>query len=117
MIKRALMVIVAGVAIYLLVPRLGGLSRDAAALRNANFWLVLVAIGAEALSLAAYVSLFRDLMRAEHAVVPWLAAGRGIMSAFLISHVLPGGAATGTLMNVRTMEREGISPRRTGLAL
>ncbi len=111
------MVIVAGVAIYLLVPRLGGLSRDAAALRDANFWLVLVGIGAETLSLAAYVTLFRDLMRAEHAEVPWLAAGRGVMSAFLISHVLPGGAATGTVMNVRTMEREGIPPRRTGLAL
>jgi len=117
MIKRALMVIVAGVAIYLLVPRLGGLSRDAAALRHANFWLVFLGVGAEALSIAAYVTLYRSLLRAEHAEVPWLAAGRGVMSAFLISHVLPGGAATGTVMNVRTMEREGVPPRRTGLAL
>jgi uncharacterized protein (TIRG00374 family) len=116
-IKRTLMVIVAGVAIYLLVPRLGGLSRDAAALRQANFWLVAVAVGAEALSIAAYVTVYRSLLRAEHAEVRWLAAGRGVMSAFLISHVLPGGAAAGTVMNVRTMEREGVSPRRTGLAL
>ena len=117
MIKRAIMLIVAGVAIYLLVPRLGGISRDAAALRHANLWLVLLGIAAEALSLAAYVTLYRGLLRAEHAQVPWLAAGRGVMAAFLISHVLPGGAATGTVMNVRTMEREGVSARRTGLAL
>src|SRR5437764_15362451 len=117
MIKRALMVIVAGVAIYLLVPRLGGLSRDAAALRHANVWLALLGMAAEVASIAAYITLYRGLLRAEHAEVPWLAAGRGVMSAFLISHVLPGGAATGTLMNVRTMEREGVSPRRTGLAL
>ena len=117
MIKRALMVIVAGVAIYLLVPRLGGLSRDAEALRQANFWLVIVAVAAEVLSLGSYVSLFRDLLRAEEVEVPWLKAGRGVMSAFLISHVLPGGSAAGTVVNVRTMEREGVSARRTGLAL
>src|SRR5439155_1789609 len=117
MIKRALMVIVAGVAIYLLVPRLGGLSRDAAALRDANVSLALLGVAAETASIAAYVTLYRSLLRAEHAEVRWLAAGRGVMSAFLISHVLPGGAAAGTVMNVRTMEREGVPPRRTGLAL
>jgi len=117
MIKRALVVIVAGVAIYLLVPRLGGLSRDAAAIRYANLWLALLGVAVETASIAAYVTLYRSLLRAEHAEVPWLAAGRGVMSAFLISHVLPGGAAAGTVMNVRTMEREGVPPRRTGLAL
>ena len=117
MIKRVLMVVVAGVAIYLLVPRLGGLSRDAAALRQANLWLALLGIAAEVASIAAYVTLYRSLLRAEHVEVPWLAAGRGVMSAFLISHVLPGGSAAGTVMNVRTMEREGVPPRRTGLAL
>jgi len=117
MIKRALVVIVAGVAIYLLVPRLGGLSRDAAALRHANLWLALLGVAAETASIAMYVTLYRSLLRAEQAEVPWLAAGRGVMSAFLMSHVLPGGAAAGTVMNVRTMEREGVSPRRTGLAL
>jgi uncharacterized protein (TIRG00374 family) len=57
------------------------------------------------------------LLRAEHVEVRWLAAGRGVMSAFLMSHILPGGAAVGTVVNVRTMEREGVSPRRTSLAL
>jgi uncharacterized protein (TIRG00374 family) len=117
MIKRALGVIVFGVALYLLIPRLGGLSRDAAALRTANLWLALLGVAAEVASIAAYVTLYRSLLRAEEVEVPWLAAGRGVMSAFLMSHILPGGAAVGTVMNVRTMEREGVSPRRTGLAL
>jgi len=116
-IKRVLMVVVAGVAIYLLVPRLGGLSRDAAALREANFYLVGLGILCEAGSLAAYIQLFRDCLRAEEQEVPWFAAARGVMSGFLISHVLPGGAATGTIVNVRTMEREGVSARKSGLAL
>jgi uncharacterized protein (TIRG00374 family) len=116
-IKRVLMVIAAGVAIYLLVPRLGGLSRDAAALRDANFYLVGLGILAEAASLSAYIQLFRDCLRAEDQEVPWFAAARGVMSGFLISHVLPGGAATGTIVNVRTMEREGVPARKSGLAL
>jgi uncharacterized protein (TIRG00374 family) len=116
-LKRVLMVVGAGVAIYLVVPRLGGLSRDAAALRHANFYLVALAVAAEAASLMAYIQLFRDCLRAEDEEVPWFAAGRGVMSAFLISHVLPGGAATGTVINVRTMEREGVPARKSGLAL
>jgi uncharacterized protein (TIRG00374 family) len=117
MIKRALGVIVFGVALYLLIPQLGGLSRDAAALRSANLWLALLGVAAEAASLAVYVTLYRSLLRAEEVEVPWVSAGRGVMAAFLMSHILPGGAAVGTVINVRTMEREGVSPRRTGLAL
>jgi uncharacterized protein (TIRG00374 family) len=77
----------------------------------------LLGIAAEVASIAAYITLYRSLLRAEEAEVPWLAAGRGVMAAFLMSHILPGGAAVGTVVNVRTMEREGVSPRRTGLAL
>ena len=117
MIKRALFVIAFGVALYLLIPRLGGLQHDLAALRHANISLMLLGVAAEAASLAAYVVLYRSLLRAEHAEVGFLAAGRGVMSAFLVSHLVPAGAAAGTVVNIRTMEREGVPARRTGLAL
>src|SRR5260221_11981368 len=72
MIKRALGVIVFGVALYLLIPRLGGLSRDAAALRTANLWLALLGVAAEVASMAPYVTLDRSLLCAEEVEVPWL---------------------------------------------
>jgi uncharacterized protein (TIRG00374 family) len=117
MLKRAFYVIGLGGAIYLLIPRLGGLARSAAALRNANVGLMLLGVVAEAASIASYIILYRSLLRAEHAEVRLRDAGRGVMSAFLVSHLVPGGAAAGTIVNVRTMERAGVSPRRTGLAL
>jgi glycosyltransferase 2 family protein len=117
MIKRAVFVVMFGVALYLLIPRLGGLQHDLAALSHANISLMLLGVGAEAASIAAYILLYRSLLRAEHAEVGFFAAGRGVMSAFLVSHLVPAGAAAGTVVNVRTMEREGVPPRRTGLAL
>jgi uncharacterized protein (TIRG00374 family) len=46
-----------------------------------------------------------------------LAAGQGVMAGFLVSHIVPGGSAAGTLANVRTMEHEGIGARTTGVAV
>src|ERR1041384_5825113 len=106
MIRRALFVIGLGVALYLLIPRLGGLSRDVEALRHAHIPLMLLGVVAEAASILSYVALYRSLLRAEEAEVGLLAAGRGVMSAFLVSHLVPGGAAAGTVVNVRTMELE-----------
>ncbi|MGZ4211053.1 MAG: lysylphosphatidylglycerol synthase transmembrane domain-containing protein [Actinomycetota bacterium] len=117
MIRRALMVLGIGVALYLLIPRLGGLSRDAAALRHAHVSLMLLGVVAETAAIAAYITLYHGLLRAEHAEVSWHTAERGVMSAFLVSHILPGGSAAGTVMYVRTLEREGIPARRTGLAI
>src|SRR5438105_15117201 len=111
MIKRALFVVAFGVALYLLIPRLGGLQHDLAALRQANVTLMLLGVAAEAASIVAYIFLYRSLLRAEHAEVGFFAAARGVMSAFLVSHLVPAGAAAGTVVNVRTMEREGVPPR------
>src|SRR5260221_8240980 len=107
MIKRVLGVIVFGVALYLLIPRLGGLSRDAAALRNANVWLALLGVAAEAASIAAYITLYRSLLRAEHIEVPRLATGVEFFSARLMRLVYPCVAPIGTVGHQRDIEGEG----------
>jgi uncharacterized protein (TIRG00374 family) len=117
MIRRAFFVLGLGVAIYLLIPRLGGLSRDFEALRHADVGWMLLGVVAEGVSISCYVWLYRSLLQAEEVSISWHAAGRGVMSAFLVSHLVPGGAAAGTMVNVRTMELEGVPARRTGLAL
>lgn len=115
--RRALFVVVLGVGIYLLIPRLGGLEDALDSLRQVHPGLMLLGVVAEAGAIAAYVTLYRSLLHAEDAEVGWFAAGRGVMSAFLVSHLVPGGAAAGAMVNVRTMEIEGVPARRTGLAL
>ena len=117
MVKRALLIVAAGAALYLLIPRIGGLQHNIAALRHAHLWLMLVAVLVEAASLGAYIVLYRVVIRAQGHQVSMLAAGQGIMAGFLISHLVPGGSAAGTVANVRTMQREGIGARVTGVAV
>ena len=51
---------VAGV--YLLLPRLGGWAREAAALRHARLAFVVAAIVAQAVSLGCYAGLYRRVL-------------------------------------------------------
>ncbi|MHB8510584.1 MAG: lysylphosphatidylglycerol synthase transmembrane domain-containing protein [Actinomycetota bacterium] len=117
MIKRAFLAIVLGVTLYLLLPRLGGLQRSIYELRHAHVWLMVLGAMIEAASLLAYILLYRKVLDAENRPVSFLAAGQGIMAAFLVSHVVPGGSAAGTVVNVKTMERQGVPARITGLSL
>ncbi|MFN2613497.1 MAG: YbhN family protein [Actinomycetota bacterium] len=117
MIKRVFYVLVLGIALYLLIPRLGGLQRNLAALRHAHLPLMALGVLVEAAALLAYVALYRTVLRAQGAYVSLLAAGQGVMAGFFISHLIPGGAAAGTVANVKTMQREGVGARRTGVGV
>jgi uncharacterized protein (TIRG00374 family) len=116
-IRRTAYLIAFGIAIYLLIPRLGGLERNIEALHHAHLWLMLLGVVVEAGSLAAYIALYRSVLGAQGARVSARAAGQGVMAGFLISHLVPGGSVAGTIANVKTMEREGIGARTTGLAI
>jgi uncharacterized protein (TIRG00374 family) len=116
-IKRAFFALVLGITLYLLVPRFGGLQRSLFELRHAHVWLMVLGALIEAASLFMYVMLYRKVLEAEHRPVSVLAAGQGVMAAFLVSHVVPGGSAAGTIVNVKTMERKGVPPRISSLGI
>jgi uncharacterized protein (TIRG00374 family) len=117
MLRRIVLVTAAGLALYLLIPRLGGLQRNIVALRHAHISYMALAVLVEAASLGAYIALYRHVLHAQGQTVSALAAGQGVMAGFLVSHIVPGGAAAGTVANVRTMEREGVGARTTGVAI
>ena len=117
MIRRTIFLIAFGIAIYLLIPRLGGLERNVEALHHAHLWPMLVGVAVEAASLAAYIALYRTVLRALGAQVGARTAAQGVMAGFLVSHVVPGGSVAGSIANVKTMEREGVGARTTGLAI
>jgi uncharacterized protein (TIRG00374 family) len=103
--------------VYLLLPRLGGLRRDAQALRRANWWLMGVGVGAEAVSLFAYVLLYRRVLSAMGYSVRLLPVAEVTMASFLVSHLVPGGSATGSAVNVRTMHEQGVPVSSTSVAV
>jgi len=107
--------LVAGV--FGLLPRLGGLRHDAAGLRHALPAFVAAAIVAQAVSLACYAGLYRRVLASLGARLRFRVAAEVTLSTFLISHVTPFGSATGTLLNVSTLEAEGIAASTTGEAI
>jgi hypothetical protein len=107
--------LVAGV--FGLLPRLGGLRHDAASLRHARPAFVAAAIVAQAVSLGCYALLYRRVLASLGARLRFRVAAEVTLSTFLISHVTPFGSATGTLLNVSTLEAEGIAASTTGEAI
>jgi uncharacterized protein (TIRG00374 family) len=105
------------VGLYTLLPRLGGMARDAAALLHARPAFMAAAVAAQAASLLAYAALYRSVLASLQAKLSYAMSARVIMATFLISHVTPFGSVAGTLLNVDTLEAEGISASTTGEAV
>jgi uncharacterized protein (TIRG00374 family) len=78
---------------------------------------VAAAIVAQAVSLACYALLYRRVLASLGARLRFRLAAEVTLSTFLISHVTPFGSATGTLLNVSTLEAEGIAASTTGEAI
>jgi uncharacterized protein (TIRG00374 family) len=114
---RGVLFVALAVGVFGLLPRLGGLRHDAAGLRHARPAFVAVAIVAQAVSLACYALLYRRVLASLGARLRFRLAAEVTLSTFLISHVTPFGSATGTLLNVSTLEAEGIAASTTGEAI
>jgi uncharacterized protein (TIRG00374 family) len=114
---RGVLFVALAVGVFGLLPRLGGLRHDAAGLRHARPAFVAAAIVAQAISLACYALLYRRVLASLGARLRFRLAAEVTLSTFLISHVTPFGSATGTLLNVSTLEAEGIAAPTTGEAI
>jgi uncharacterized membrane protein YbhN (UPF0104 family) len=103
--------------VFGVLPLLGGLTRDAAGLRHARPALVTAAMVAQAVSLGCYALLYRRVLASLGARLRFRLAAEVTLASFLVSHVTPFGSATGTLLNVSTLEAEGIAASTTGEAI
>src|SRR6266702_4002815 len=101
------------VGLFGLLPRLGGLTHDAAGLRHARPAFLAAAIVAQALSLGCYAQLYRQVLAALGARVRFRLAADVILATFFVSHLTPFGSATGTLANASALETEGIAAATT----
>jgi uncharacterized protein (TIRG00374 family) len=114
---RGVLFVALAAGVYGLLPRLGGLTHDAAGLRHARPVFVVAAVVAQAVSLACYALLYRRVLASLGARLRFRLAADVTLASFLVSHVTPFGSATGTLLNVSTLEAEGIAASTTGEAI
>ena len=100
--------------VFSLLPRLGGLTRDASGLRHARPAFIVAAVVAQAASLGCYAQLYRRILAVLGAKVRFRLAADVVLASFFVSHLTPFGSATGTLVNVSTLEADGIEASTTG---
>jgi uncharacterized membrane protein YbhN (UPF0104 family) len=116
-IVHGVLIAALAVGIFGLLPRLCGLTRDAAGLRHARPAFLAAAVVAQAISLASYAQLYRRVLAALGARIRFRLAADVILATFFVSHLTPFGSATGTLVNASALEAEGIAAATTGEAI
>jgi uncharacterized protein (TIRG00374 family) len=109
-IVDAALLLALAAGLFAFLPRLGGLAHDVAALRHARPYLVALSIAAQASSLACYALLYQRVLLSLGVRLRFRRAAEVMLASFTVSHVTPFGSATGTLLNVSTLEAEGIPP-------
>jgi uncharacterized membrane protein YbhN (UPF0104 family) len=116
-IVHGVMFVALAAGVFGLLPRLGGLAHDAAALRHARPAFVAAAIVAQAGLLASYALLYRRVLASLGARVRFRLAARVTLASFLVSHLTPFGSAAGTVVNVQALETDGVAASMTGEAI
>jgi uncharacterized protein (TIRG00374 family) len=105
--RAALLVVLALVIEYLLLPQIAGVRASLHLLGRVNFGLVVLGAVLEAASLASYAQLTRSVL--PRGVSTFSRVWRIDMSSLAVSHVLPGGTAGGQGIGFRLLTQEGVS--------
>jgi uncharacterized membrane protein YbhN (UPF0104 family) len=83
-IVHGVMFVALAVCVFGLLPRLGGLTRDAAGLRHARPAFVAAAIAAQAVSLECCALLYRRVLASLGARLPFRLAAQVTLATFLV---------------------------------
>ena len=113
--RGTLLIILALVVEYLVLPQIGGVSRSLHLLRRVNFGFVMLGVLLEVASLASYAQLTRTVL--PRGSSSFSRVWRIDLSTLAVSHVLPGGTAGGDGLGYRLLTAEGVSGSDAGVAL
>jgi len=113
--RGVVLILVALVVEYLVVPQIGGVSSSLHLLARVNVSFVVLGVALEVASLASYGQLTRALL--PPGAVRFSRVWRIDLSTLAVSHVLPGGTAGGDGLGYRLLTNEGVSGGDAGLAL
>ena len=113
--RGVVLVLLALVVEYLILPQVAGVNKALHLLSHVNVALVALGVLLEAASLACYAQLTRSVL--PRGASAFSRIWRIDMSTLAISHVLPGGAASGGGLGLKLLTAEGASGSDAGFAL
>lgn len=113
--RGALLILLAVVAEYLVLPEIGGVGRSLYLLGRVNVGFLVLGVVLEVASLASYAELTRVVL--PPGASSFSRVWRIDLSTLAVSHVLPGGTAGGDGLGYRLLTNEGVNGSDAGLAL
>ena len=113
--RGTLLIVLALVVEYLVLPQIGGVGRSLHLLRRVNIGFVVLGVVLEVASLASYAQLTKAVL--PRGASRFSRIWRIDLSTLAVSHVLPGGTAGGDGLGYRLLTNEGISGSDAGFAL
>ena len=105
MLKRAVIVLVSGVAIYLVLPRVTGVFASLPRLSTLNWIWFVAAVAAEAAHFGCDFALQRLALRTRG----WFAVITAQLAGNAITNILPAGDAAGAAVQYRMLATSGIA--------
>jgi uncharacterized protein (TIRG00374 family) len=106
-VRRILQVLLVAFVVHTFVlPQIAGARSAAHTVVGLNPWLVLVAIGFEVVSLAAYAQLTRVLL--DSRALTLRRSSAVVLSSLAVGHVVPAGGAASSVVTVRLLTSSGV---------
>ena len=103
LVKRAAMVLVAGIAIYLVFPVITEVLASWPRLSTLDPWWIIVAVAAEAAHFVCTFALQRLALRTRE----WFPVVTSLLAGNAITLIMPGGAAVGAAVQFRMLAASG----------
>lgn len=113
MLQNIILLLLLGTGLYLLVPRFIGDREMLAVVKNANFFLIPVALAIETLSMLSICRLYYEVMRRGGGELSFPRVSLIFMSAYAFGHIVPGGNAGTVYLNYREFRQENVSRKLT----
>lgn len=112
----ARVLVFAAVLHVLVLPQIGGTRRAVGLIVSLDPLFVAAAVSLEGLALVAYAQLSRALLPASQRPVLWRMF-RVVLSSLAVSHVVPGGAAAGGVLQYRLLTQAGADSSRASFVM
>lgn len=108
-LENVTLLVLLGVGLYYLVPKLIGDREMLQVVKRANLLLVPAALALEGLSMLSVCRLYHLALALGGGTLPFSRVSLVYMSAYAFGHVVPGGNAGTFYLNYRELRREGVS--------
>lgn len=117
LLRSGLTMATLGLGIHLLLPQLAGLRATGTAIARTSWWLPVVVIGLEAVSLGAYGQLLVTLLRRSGEPTDVRFVQRTVLVGNAVGRALPGGTGAAFAIVLTGFRSRGLDPVRTGTAM